>query len=175
MALERVLRNHNAQYPQYASRTFMNWCEQNNLMPILSKYLEADDKTVKQQYVTADNGVGHNHNQAMALHHWHRDNAMILTNQQMAIRVNRAGNGADLQWTSRVTIMHSSVTVTVENDGKWFTIFSTMSYGCNAILLNAILAQGPQCVAQVAHRYNAKVKVATMNQQLNPVSDYLDN
>eukprot|EP00971_Amphidinium_carterae_P008971 177001-Amphidinium_carterae.7 len=31
-------------------------------MPILSKYLEADGKTIKQQYVTADNGVEHNHN-----------------------------------------------------------------------------------------------------------------
>eukprot|EP00971_Amphidinium_carterae_P094879 1877321-Amphidinium_carterae.1 len=77
------------------SSTFHIWCEQNNLMPILSKYLEADGKTIKQQYVTADNGVEHNHNQAMALHRWHRDNAMVLTNQLMAIRVNNASNGTD--------------------------------------------------------------------------------
>eukprot|EP00971_Amphidinium_carterae_P264421 5245414-Amphidinium_carterae.1 len=69
-------------------------------MPILSKYLEADGKTNKQQYVTADNGEEHNHNHSIALNRWHRDNTMILTNQQMAIRVNNAGNGTDLQWTS---------------------------------------------------------------------------
>eukprot|EP00971_Amphidinium_carterae_P085897 1699381-Amphidinium_carterae.1 len=54
----------------------------------------------------------------MALHRWHRDNAMVLTNQQMAIH---AGNGTDLQWTSPVTIMRSSVTL--ENDGKSYTAF----------------------------------------------------
>eukprot|EP00971_Amphidinium_carterae_P247718 4918981-Amphidinium_carterae.2 len=32
-------------------------------MTILSKYLEADGKTIKQQYVAADDGVEHNHNQ----------------------------------------------------------------------------------------------------------------
>eukprot|EP00971_Amphidinium_carterae_P352634 6492683-Amphidinium_carterae.4 len=72
------------------SRTFCKWCEQNNLMAVLNKYLEADG-TIKQQYVMADNGVEHNHNQAMALHRWHRDNHMVLTNQQMAMRVNAAG------------------------------------------------------------------------------------
>eukprot|EP00971_Amphidinium_carterae_P099632 1970547-Amphidinium_carterae.1 len=87
-------------------------------MTILSKYLKADGKAIKQQYVTVDNGVEHNHIQAMALHRWHRDNAMVLTNQQMAFRVNNAGNGTDLQWTSPMTIMHLSVTMTVENDGK---------------------------------------------------------
>eukprot|EP00971_Amphidinium_carterae_P138826 2750991-Amphidinium_carterae.1 len=35
------------------SSAFRNWCEQNNLMPRLSKYLEADVKTIKQQYRTA--------------------------------------------------------------------------------------------------------------------------
>eukprot|EP00971_Amphidinium_carterae_P288604 5730621-Amphidinium_carterae.4 len=99
------------------SRTSMNWCEQNNLMTIVSKYLEADGKTIKQ-YVTTDNGVEHDHNQAMALYHWHRDNTIILTNQLMAIRVNDAGNGTDLHWTSPVTIMHSSMIMTLENDGK---------------------------------------------------------
>eukprot|EP00971_Amphidinium_carterae_P174628 3461696-Amphidinium_carterae.1 len=87
------------------------------LMTVRSKYLEADS-TIKQQYVMATNGVEHNHNQAMALHHWHRDNHMVLTNQQMAIRLNNAGNGTELQWTSPVTIMHSSVTITLENDGR---------------------------------------------------------
>eukprot|EP00971_Amphidinium_carterae_P352341 6492555-Amphidinium_carterae.5 len=60
------------------SRTFRNWCEQNNLMAVLNKYLEADG-TIKQQYVMANNGVEHNHNQAMALHRWQRDNHMVLT------------------------------------------------------------------------------------------------
>eukprot|EP00971_Amphidinium_carterae_P349416 6491009-Amphidinium_carterae.1 len=48
----------------------------------------ADGRTIKQQYVTADNGVEHNHNRAMALHRWHRDNHMVLTIQQMAIPAN---------------------------------------------------------------------------------------
>eukprot|EP00971_Amphidinium_carterae_P348489 6490519-Amphidinium_carterae.1 len=62
----------------------------------------------------ADNGVEHNHNQAMVLHHWRRDSHT----QQMAIRVNTAGNGTELQWTSPVTIMQSSVAMTLENDGR---------------------------------------------------------
>eukprot|EP00971_Amphidinium_carterae_P068726 1360838-Amphidinium_carterae.3 len=91
-------------------RTLRNWCEQNNLMTVLNKYLVADG-TSKQQYVMADNGVEHNHNQAMALHRWHRDNHMVLTNQQMAARVNNAGSGTELQWTSPATIMQTSVTI----------------------------------------------------------------
>eukprot|EP00971_Amphidinium_carterae_P339423 6477242-Amphidinium_carterae.2 len=63
----------------------------------------------------------------MALYRWHRDNTMVLTNQHMAVRVNNNGNGTDLQWTSSVTIVHFSVTMTVEHDVKYFTIFSTMS------------------------------------------------
>eukprot|EP00971_Amphidinium_carterae_P044658 878508-Amphidinium_carterae.2 len=90
------------------SQTFRNWCEQNNLTTVLNKYLKADG-TVKQQYVMADN-------QATALHNWHRDNRIVLTNQQMTMRVNNAGNGTDLQWTSLVTIMHSSATmISVDN------------------------------------------------------------
>eukprot|EP00971_Amphidinium_carterae_P166550 3300783-Amphidinium_carterae.1 len=54
----------------------------------------------------------------MALHCWHRNNRMVLTNHQMAIRVNNNGTGTDLQWTSPVTIMHFSVTMTVENEAN---------------------------------------------------------
>eukprot|EP00971_Amphidinium_carterae_P062763 1242375-Amphidinium_carterae.1 len=75
-------------------RVVTAWCEQNNLLTILNKYVEVDGKTIKQQSVTTDNSVEHDHNQAMALHRWHRDNAMVLTNQLIAIRVNNAGNMA---------------------------------------------------------------------------------
>eukprot|EP00971_Amphidinium_carterae_P341344 6480103-Amphidinium_carterae.1 len=77
--------------------------------------------SVRQQYVMADNGVEHNHTQA-TLHRWHRDNHMPHgpdePAQQMTMRVNSAGNGTDLQWTSPVTIMHSSVTMPVENEAR---------------------------------------------------------
>eukprot|EP00971_Amphidinium_carterae_P329774 6462452-Amphidinium_carterae.1 len=49
----------------------------------------------------ANNGVEHDHKQAMALHKWHRDNKMILTKQQMTMRVNSARNGTELQWKAR--------------------------------------------------------------------------
>eukprot|EP00971_Amphidinium_carterae_P042602 837685-Amphidinium_carterae.2 len=81
------------------SNTFRNWCDQNNLTAVLNKYLEVDG-TIKQQYVIADNGVEHDHKQAMGLRIWHRDTQMILTNQQMTMRVNNAGNGTELQWSS---------------------------------------------------------------------------
>eukprot|EP00971_Amphidinium_carterae_P015067 297513-Amphidinium_carterae.2 len=67
------------------SNAFRGWCEQNNLTTVLNKYLEANG-TIKQQYVVADNGVEHNHDQAMALDKWHRDNHMVLSNQQMTMR-----------------------------------------------------------------------------------------
>eukprot|EP00971_Amphidinium_carterae_P015030 296923-Amphidinium_carterae.7 len=68
------------------SQTFRNWCDQKNLTGVLNKYLGADG-TIKQQYVAADNGVEHDHKQAMALHNWHRGNHVVLTNHQMTMRV----------------------------------------------------------------------------------------
>eukprot|EP00971_Amphidinium_carterae_P024319 479996-Amphidinium_carterae.3 len=97
------------------SQTFCNWCDQNSLTGVLNKFLEADG-TIKPQYATADNGVEHDHKQAMALHRWHRDNQMVLNNQLMTMRIHNAGTGTELQWRSPLTILHSSITMTIENE-----------------------------------------------------------
>eukprot|EP00971_Amphidinium_carterae_P317928 6320096-Amphidinium_carterae.2 len=86
------------------SRTFRNWCEQSNLMAIPNKYLEADG-TIKQQYVTADNGVEHNHNQATALDASADGNSRQQCGQWHRLAMDKP-------------IMHFSVTMTVENDGR---------------------------------------------------------
>eukprot|EP00971_Amphidinium_carterae_P172696 3423582-Amphidinium_carterae.1 len=103
--------------PHSMSQTFRNWCDQNNLTVVLNSYLEADG-AIKQQYVVADNGVEHDHKQILSLHRWRRDNHMVLTNQQMTMRVNNAGNGTELHWTSPVTNLHSSVSMTFENEAS---------------------------------------------------------
>eukprot|EP00971_Amphidinium_carterae_P348937 6490753-Amphidinium_carterae.1 len=110
VASERVQCDHSAQYNQYVKHI--------QELPGQSVINPEQIPRIKQLYVTADNGAEHSHNQAMALHRWHRNNHMVLTNQLMAIRVNNAGNGTDLQWTSPVTIMHFSVTTTVEQEVK---------------------------------------------------------
>eukprot|EP00971_Amphidinium_carterae_P049974 984923-Amphidinium_carterae.4 len=94
------------------STAFLAWCDNNGANGVLNK---ADGTTIKPQCVTADNGMEHDHKQAMSLHRWHRDNQFVLNNQQMTTRINNALNGAELQWTSPVTILHSSITMTVEN------------------------------------------------------------
>eukprot|EP00971_Amphidinium_carterae_P017550 345718-Amphidinium_carterae.1 len=71
------------------STAFCVWCDNNNFNGVLNKYLEADG-TIKPQYVTAGNGVEHDHKQAMSLHRWHRDNHVVLNNQQMTMRINNA-------------------------------------------------------------------------------------
>eukprot|EP00971_Amphidinium_carterae_P149547 2965246-Amphidinium_carterae.1 len=83
-----------------------NWCENSGPNVVLNKYLDADGK-IKPQYVTADNGIEHDHKIAMCLHKWHRDNDLTLTNQQVTMRVSNAGNNTQLQWDNPVTIMHS--------------------------------------------------------------------
>eukprot|EP00971_Amphidinium_carterae_P248776 4938286-Amphidinium_carterae.1 len=50
--------------------TLRKWCDQNNLTGVFNKYFEADG-TMKPYHMTADNGVEHDHKQAMALHRWH--------------------------------------------------------------------------------------------------------
>eukprot|EP00971_Amphidinium_carterae_P200109 3971348-Amphidinium_carterae.1 len=44
------------------------WWDNNGLATILSKFLEADGKTIKPQYVTADNGLEVDRDAAMPLH-----------------------------------------------------------------------------------------------------------
>eukprot|EP00971_Amphidinium_carterae_P124431 2465061-Amphidinium_carterae.1 len=68
------------------------WCENNGLNTVITKYMESDGTTLKAQYVTADNGIGHDHNVAMSLHKWHSDNEVVL--QHLTMRV--SNNGTDL-------------------------------------------------------------------------------
>eukprot|EP00971_Amphidinium_carterae_P328103 6459820-Amphidinium_carterae.1 len=97
------------------SNAFRNWCDQNNLTGVLNKYLEADG-TIKQRYVFTDSGVEHNIRQCP---YTGGTGTTVLTNQQMTMRVNNAGNGTELQWSSPVTILHSLVTMTVENEASF--------------------------------------------------------
>eukprot|EP00971_Amphidinium_carterae_P340672 6479125-Amphidinium_carterae.3 len=50
------------------STAFEQWCENNGLSTIISKYSQADGITIKQQYRTADNGIEHI---AVSLRKWH--------------------------------------------------------------------------------------------------------
>eukprot|EP00971_Amphidinium_carterae_P116509 2307870-Amphidinium_carterae.2 len=63
-------------------------CENNNLSTMLYKYMEADG-TMKPQYVTGDNGVEHDHKQAMALHKWNKgtDPSAVYNGQSITMRV----------------------------------------------------------------------------------------
>eukprot|EP00971_Amphidinium_carterae_P136038 2695635-Amphidinium_carterae.1 len=99
------------------SQAFRNWCENNWLNVVLNKYLEADG-SIKPQYATTDNGVEHDHKVAMPLRKWHNDNFLVLNNQHVTMQISNADNGTDLQWSSPVTILHSSITMTVEGDSK---------------------------------------------------------
>eukprot|EP00971_Amphidinium_carterae_P229236 4547791-Amphidinium_carterae.1 len=98
------------------STAFKQWCENSVLSAIINKYLEADGITIKPQYRTVDNGIEHDHNIVMSLHKWHNENEMVLTNQQFTMRL--SNNGTDLQWHKPVTIIHTSITLTVEGDTK---------------------------------------------------------
>eukprot|EP00971_Amphidinium_carterae_P087594 1733215-Amphidinium_carterae.1 len=51
---------------QSLRRSFRSFCENSGLSPMLYKFLD-NDGNVKQQYVTMDNGIEHDHKQAMAL------------------------------------------------------------------------------------------------------------
>eukprot|EP00971_Amphidinium_carterae_P107294 2125819-Amphidinium_carterae.1 len=67
----------------------------------------------------------------MSLHKWHNENEMVLTTQQFTMRL--SNNGTDLQWHSPVTIMHSSITMTVEGDTIVTPSPSTLSTGTTLI------------------------------------------
>eukprot|EP00971_Amphidinium_carterae_P286494 5688042-Amphidinium_carterae.1 len=111
VASQCVHGNYDAQYSlnEYSIPCLVRSTD-NGLQAVLNKCLEASGMTIKPQYVTADNGVERDHKQAMSLHRWHRGNQMVLKNQQMTMRINSAGNGTELQWTSPVTILLDSCT-----------------------------------------------------------------
>eukprot|EP00971_Amphidinium_carterae_P349711 6491169-Amphidinium_carterae.3 len=70
-------------------RTFRDFCENNGLSTMLYKYME-NDGTMKPQYVTGDNGIEHDHKQAMAPHKWNRPEAApnaVCNGQHMSMRV----------------------------------------------------------------------------------------
>eukprot|EP00971_Amphidinium_carterae_P255258 5067359-Amphidinium_carterae.2 len=96
-------------------RTFRGFCENNGLSTMLYNYME-NHGTMKPQYVTGDNGIKHDHRQAMALHKWNRPEPAIYNEQHMSIRVGTPPSYAhEMQVTSGVTILHSSITMTVGN------------------------------------------------------------
>eukprot|EP00971_Amphidinium_carterae_P132719 2628703-Amphidinium_carterae.1 len=94
------------------SSTFRNWCKQ-NIFSILSKYLEADGKTIKQQYVSGQwrgtqpqsgNGI-----------------APLASKQSHGFDQAADGNPRQQQWTwNRLAVDkpsdNFSVTMTVENE-----------------------------------------------------------
>eukprot|EP00971_Amphidinium_carterae_P200785 3984384-Amphidinium_carterae.1 len=88
------------------------WCGDNGLIMILAKFLENNGKTLKPQYVTADNGMEYDHNAAMSLHMWHNeDNDVTVFNSKKV----KFGGDNCWQWRSPVTIMNSQVTLNIES------------------------------------------------------------
>eukprot|EP00971_Amphidinium_carterae_P086409 1709996-Amphidinium_carterae.1 len=73
---------------------------------------------MKQQYVTSDNGVEHDHKVAMALQKWNKGTkpTAVYNGQTISMRVGTPpNNGTDMQVKSSVTILHSSISMTVGN------------------------------------------------------------
>eukprot|EP00971_Amphidinium_carterae_P098373 1945943-Amphidinium_carterae.1 len=82
---------------------------------MLYKY-RGHDGTMKPQYVRSDNGIEHDHRQAMTLHKWNRPEPTIYNGQHISMRVGTPpANGQEMQVTSGVTVLHSSITMTVGN------------------------------------------------------------
>eukprot|EP00971_Amphidinium_carterae_P323962 6438143-Amphidinium_carterae.1 len=85
---------------------------------MLYKYMD-NDGTMKPQSVTGDNGIEHDNRQAMALHRWNRPEPAanaVYNGQRISMRVGTPpDNSQEMQVTSRVTILHSSITMTVGN------------------------------------------------------------
>eukprot|EP00971_Amphidinium_carterae_P121627 2408562-Amphidinium_carterae.1 len=65
---------------------FRGFCENNGLSPMLYKFLD-NEGNVKQQYIQMDNGIEHDHKQAMALHKWNRPEPAVYNGQHVTTRV----------------------------------------------------------------------------------------
>eukprot|EP00971_Amphidinium_carterae_P154656 3066548-Amphidinium_carterae.1 len=68
---------------------------------------------IKPQCVTAGNGLETDHKAAMSLHKWNNEDDNVVADSRIAMRVN---NGQDRQLHSRLTILHSHVTVHMDGD-----------------------------------------------------------
>eukprot|EP00971_Amphidinium_carterae_P243032 4825800-Amphidinium_carterae.1 len=80
---------------------------------MLHKYLD-NEGNMKPHCVTGDNGIEHDHKQAMALHKWNKPKPTIFNGQHVTMRVGTPSNsGQEMQVTCGVTILHSSITMTV--------------------------------------------------------------
>eukprot|EP00971_Amphidinium_carterae_P027260 537174-Amphidinium_carterae.1 len=75
------------------SVAFKQWCDDNYLTILLLKFLETDGKTIKQQYVSGDQGMERNRHAAMALRKWHTDDndLTVFNNKQVKL-------GGDSGW-----------------------------------------------------------------------------
>eukprot|EP00971_Amphidinium_carterae_P293151 5820365-Amphidinium_carterae.1 len=76
--------HHNAQHKNLTV-AFRQWCEDNHygLTTMLTKFLNNEGKNLKQQYISADNGLKHDYNTAMALHKLHsEDNDVTIFNNK---------------------------------------------------------------------------------------------
>eukprot|EP00971_Amphidinium_carterae_P301619 5992472-Amphidinium_carterae.1 len=78
---------------QSLRRSFRNFCENNGLSPMLYKFLD-NDGNMKQQYIQMDNGIEHDHKQAMALHKWNRPEPAVYNGQNVTMRVGTPPNNA---------------------------------------------------------------------------------
>eukprot|EP00971_Amphidinium_carterae_P090745 1796292-Amphidinium_carterae.2 len=75
----------------------------------------ADGKTIKPEYVTADNGPETDHRAAMSLHKLHNEKDSLVTNSRATMRIS---TGPDMQLRRRATILNAQITMHVENDNE---------------------------------------------------------
>eukprot|EP00971_Amphidinium_carterae_P181044 3591361-Amphidinium_carterae.1 len=94
-------------------RSCRGFCEHNGLGAMLQKFID-NEGNMRPQFVHQDHGIEHDHKRAMALHKWDGPEPTIVNGQHVTMRVGTPPNNSpDMQVTSRVTIMHSSVTMIV--------------------------------------------------------------
>eukprot|EP00971_Amphidinium_carterae_P087965 1740306-Amphidinium_carterae.2 len=74
------------------SVSFKQWCNNNGLSDIWTKFLEADGKTITPQYVTADDCHETDHKAEYHLHKWHNEDDNVVANSHIAMRVNKWGS-----------------------------------------------------------------------------------
>eukprot|EP00971_Amphidinium_carterae_P176011 3489010-Amphidinium_carterae.1 len=67
---------------QSLRRSIRGFCENNGLSTMLYKYMD-NEGNMKPQYVQGDNGIEHDHRQAMALHKWNRPEPTAYNGQHV--------------------------------------------------------------------------------------------
>eukprot|EP00971_Amphidinium_carterae_P213797 4242861-Amphidinium_carterae.1 len=94
-------------------RSFRQLCDFNGLSTMLTKYID-NEGNMRPQFVHQDTGIEHDHKRAMALHKWNGPEPTIINGQHVTMRLGKPPKiEPDMQVTSHVSIMHSSVTMTV--------------------------------------------------------------